>query len=418
MAVLTAAAFFSKYSSIFADNATRNISEEDMRDFAEDIKDSFQSIAGATAITSWKDPCVVATTANITLSGEQTIDGVLTSASRVLVKNQATTSQNGIYVSAAGAWSRATDADDASELEGAAVGVNQGTTNKNTIWLQTTDNVTLGTSAIAWQQVGYSSSVDVIDDDTFATATSSNVASAESTKAYVDAQVATPSVDTYSRIFEDYDVGPTGYFNLAAFNNGGGVGGTATLSSVGQDSTEKAIGVLELPTGTSTGGGSALVNTTYRHPLGCGATHTLIYRAAISALSDGTNTYTARLGFMNSHTTTASITYGAYFRYTHGTNAGKWEAVCVSGVSETAQDTGVSPSAASFSAFKIVVNDDATSVAFYIDGTLTNTITTNIPTATGTTNGQAATIEKTAGSTSRSLYVDYVEKIAQRTTAR
>jgi hypothetical protein len=160
MAVLTIAAFLSKYNTIFADNSTRNISEEDLRDFRQDIADSFQSVLGATTITSWKSPCVVATTANITLSGEQTIDGVLTSASRVLVKNQTTTSQNGIYVSAAGAWSRSTDADSAGELEGAAVSVTQGTTHQNTVWSQTTDSITLGTSAIAWQQVGYAIASD------------------------------------------------------------------------------------------------------------------------------------------------------------------------------------------------------------------------------------------------------------------
>ena len=49
----------------------------------------------------WKDAVTVATTANITLSGEQTIDGILTAADRVLVKNQSTASENGIYVVAA-----------------------------------------------------------------------------------------------------------------------------------------------------------------------------------------------------------------------------------------------------------------------------------------------------------------------------
>lgn len=57
-----------------------------------------------------------ATTANITLSGEQTIAGVLTSASRILVKDQTSTLQNGPYVTAAGAWTRATDGDTAGEL--------------------------------------------------------------------------------------------------------------------------------------------------------------------------------------------------------------------------------------------------------------------------------------------------------------
>lgn len=98
-----------------------------------------------------KAAVVCATTANITLSGEQTIDGVLTSASRVLVKDQSTGSQNGIYVSAAGAWTRATDLDADSEAPGALTFVSGGTTNGFTQWYVTTAApITLGTTAITW----------------------------------------------------------------------------------------------------------------------------------------------------------------------------------------------------------------------------------------------------------------------------
>lgn len=98
----------------------------------------------------WKQSVLVATTANITLSGEQTIDGILTSASRVLVKDQTAPAENGIYVSAAGAWSRASDANTAVELTGAAVFVEQGTANADKQYAQTSDNITLGTTAITW----------------------------------------------------------------------------------------------------------------------------------------------------------------------------------------------------------------------------------------------------------------------------
>jgi hypothetical protein len=105
---------------------------------------------------SWKTPVAVATTGNITLSGEQTIDGVLTSASRVLVKDQSTASQNGIYVTGAGAWARATDMDVSAEFNGAAVTVLSGTSNANTTWIQTADNVTVGSTSIVWAQLGTS----------------------------------------------------------------------------------------------------------------------------------------------------------------------------------------------------------------------------------------------------------------------
>lgn len=113
-------------------------------------------VLSALAGLKWKAPVAVGTTANITLSGEQTIDGVLTSAIRILVKNQSTQSQNGLYVTGAGAWTRSTDADSAAELEGATVTVQQGTSNADTTWVQTTDGITLGSSNIVWTQFGSS----------------------------------------------------------------------------------------------------------------------------------------------------------------------------------------------------------------------------------------------------------------------
>ena len=60
---------------------------------ASPTTDRRQGLSGAVA---FKAPVACATTANITLSGEQTIDGVVTSASRVLVKNQTNAVQNEI----------------------------------------------------------------------------------------------------------------------------------------------------------------------------------------------------------------------------------------------------------------------------------------------------------------------------------
>jgi hypothetical protein len=105
----------------------------------------------------WKNAVATATTANITLSGEQTIDGVLTSASRVLVKDQSTASQNGIYVSAAGAWTRSTDADATAELQNAVVQVTAGTANGGNTYRQTTINPTVGSSNVVWEEFATSS---------------------------------------------------------------------------------------------------------------------------------------------------------------------------------------------------------------------------------------------------------------------
>ncbi|MGO0058661.1 hypothetical protein ACTID9_01105 [Brevibacillus fluminis] len=99
----------------------------------------------------------VATTANITLSGTQTIDGVAVAiGDRVLVKNQTTASQNGIYVVATGAWTRAADADTSAKVTtGLTVYVEQGTANAQSRWtLATTGTITLGTTALSFILTG------------------------------------------------------------------------------------------------------------------------------------------------------------------------------------------------------------------------------------------------------------------------
>lgn len=102
---------------------------------------------------TWKNEVACATTANITISGEQTIDGVTTSASRVLVKNQSTASQNGLYLSAAGAWTRVLDADTGTELAGATVYVGEGTLNGNTQWSCSNVTITLGVTSVTFVQI-------------------------------------------------------------------------------------------------------------------------------------------------------------------------------------------------------------------------------------------------------------------------
>ena len=97
------------------------------------------------------------TTGNITLSGTQTIDGVsLVAGDRVLVKNQATPSANGVYIVGASTWSRATNFDAVSSLEvasGALFFVSEGTTNNGKAFtLTTTGTITLGTTGLTFAE--------------------------------------------------------------------------------------------------------------------------------------------------------------------------------------------------------------------------------------------------------------------------
>lgn len=100
------------------------------------------------------------TTANITLSGTQTVDGVaLVAGDRCLVKNQTTASQNGIYVVSASAWTRAVDLSLWTQMPGAFTFVEQGTTLADTGWVCTSDAAgTLGTTSVAFVQFSSSGS--------------------------------------------------------------------------------------------------------------------------------------------------------------------------------------------------------------------------------------------------------------------
>lgn len=108
----------------------------------------------------WKAAVRVATTAAGTLASSfengDTVDGVtLATGDRILVKNQASPSENGIYtVNASGAPTRATDADASAEVtSGIAVWVSEGTTNGETGWVLATDDpITLGTTALTFIQ--------------------------------------------------------------------------------------------------------------------------------------------------------------------------------------------------------------------------------------------------------------------------
>ena len=96
----------------------------------------------------------VSTIAPITLAGEQTIDGVaVVAGDRVLVKDQTTASQNGVYIVDAGSWVRADDLNEWAEVPNSFVFIEEGDTLADTGWLSTANTGgTLETTAIPWVQ--------------------------------------------------------------------------------------------------------------------------------------------------------------------------------------------------------------------------------------------------------------------------
>ena len=113
---------------------------------------------GISGYLAYKAPCRVATTANITLSGTQTIDGIAVVADdRVLVKDQTTTTENGIYVCSSGTWTRATDFDGSYDFKsGSLVFVTSGTVSaaKNFYCTASADPPVIGTSTISFTSLG------------------------------------------------------------------------------------------------------------------------------------------------------------------------------------------------------------------------------------------------------------------------
>jgi phage-related tail fiber protein len=109
----------------------------------------------------WKDSVRVATTATGTLAtafaNSQTVDGVtLATNDRILLKNQTSGAENGIYtVNASGAPTRAIDADSAGEVTGGmTVAVEAGTANADTVWILTTDGaITIGSTSLAFSKL-------------------------------------------------------------------------------------------------------------------------------------------------------------------------------------------------------------------------------------------------------------------------
>jgi hypothetical protein len=154
-----------------------------------------------------KVPCVVATTAAITLSGEQTIDGVLTSSDRVLVKNQSDQTTNGIYDTGTGDWTRAVDFDGNRDItSGTLIKVNSGSTGAGFWYVSSTDPITFGSSNITFAQSSSTLAVisaywqTVIDDTTAAQSRNTLLIDAQTTVA----SATTPDIWTTTGHTIDY----------------------------------------------------------------------------------------------------------------------------------------------------------------------------------------------------------------------
>lgn len=191
----------------------------------------------------------------------------------------------------------------------------------------------------------------------------------------------------------------------AGWANNGTSGAGAAIQN-GANYVGAAVGQsIALMTGSTTTGRAGRISGAAAVVFGTNLWH-FETTVGLDTLSDGTNTYAARLGFMDN--ITGDPTDGAFFRYTNGVNSGKWECVTRSNGVETASalDSGVTVDT-SLHNFLIEVNAAGTSVDFKIDGATVATGTANIPTGTSRATGFGYSIIKSAGGTNRNLNYTY-----------
>lgn len=122
--------------------------------------------AGLSSATAMKGPCRAATTANVTLAGLQTIDGVsLVAGDRVLVKDQTDATENGIRIVDTGDWARAKDFSRNDDVvKGTRVAITDGTVNASGTWQVDTESpITFDTDDIDFVFVERVDPADIIN---------------------------------------------------------------------------------------------------------------------------------------------------------------------------------------------------------------------------------------------------------------
>ncbi len=233
--------------------------------------------------------CVAATTANVNLSNAlengDVLDGVtLVTGDRVLVKNQTTASENGIYiVQASGAALRASDFNEPLEVDGGDfVFVTGGTVNDNTGWVQTATNVvTIGTDPITFVQFAGAgtitagtnvsvngSEISVVNNPTFSglvTAAAAGVAFSDGTQT----KEGVPSRTAITQVTAAYNLSTGGLSLRDGLVEVSHTGGSAVAVTIPADSTTNfpigtSIDVLRTNTGgvSIAGAAGVTVNAT------------------------------------------------------------------------------------------------------------------------------------------------------------
>lgn len=205
-------------------------------------------------------------------------------------------------------------------------------------------------------------------------------------------------------------------FNFFFTDCSSGASSGWVLGTYGVDGTEKAMGVLYGTTGTTATGQAGYYINSGSLVFGFGHAFRLRGRNALVTLSTVTERFTKYWGFGDTNLT-GDMVDGAYFRYVDNVNSGKWECVTSLNSVRTVADSGVT-AVTTYSIFEVRVNSTGTSVAFYIDGALVATNTTNIPNTLARATGILYKIEKSIGTSGTDIAQDWYDLTITRASAR
>jgi hypothetical protein len=219
------------------------------------------------------------------------------------------------------------------------------------------------------------------------------------------------STDYISSVLND------GWINLAS-----GLGAGVTVANFVSGSNRPGIAIATTGTTTTGRGGASYSDGN----VGGGfliANGELIFETLlmIPTLSNATERFHVFSGIIGNGTNYSNPGNAIFFHYDEGgalPNASlNWKCYTINALTRTSTVTSVAVTAGQWYKLKCVINAAATSVAFYIDGVLAATNTTNIPPATYGY-GFTSAITKTAGLTARTTQIDYSAISQTLTTAR
>lgn len=186
--------------------------------------------------------------------------------------------------------------------------------------------------------------------------------------------------------------------------------GTVAANTTVAPQTQAQIGVMQSDAGTDVGGLAGWLTSALLTRLDNGGTWKGEWAIRTpAALSDVTNTYSFRVGFIDSQS--VESTDGVFFRYAYTVNSAKWQFVTRSNNVETITDTGILFAAATNYRLQIQVQPDGLKAFALIDGVPVSSSTTNIPIGAGRETGFGAMLLKTAGVTAKTFFTDYSDVV-------